>query len=190
MARPIAANLPEAVQGIKAFNEGLRDGDPRVRERIADLLPYFRAWYYAPQLDAAGPSKFIGYRGMDLSTYVEAGDLDGRVTEPILAKWFDVLESGSPEYARAAARVDELLRSHGKTPNRAARYCAPRGWRLADIDAGEVKESGTPRSMPETSDASLTPMGEVFWKAFLTLYPEDQRALAQRILVSLGRIGK
>jgi hypothetical protein len=162
----------DVIETVRAFNKGLEEG-----EDLGTLLSYFRAWYYIPELDAVGPSKFIGYRDMTAGEYMRSEGLDGRVTEPVLRRWFDVLEDDTPELAYVRGKVEQLLRQHKKSLNRAVRLNAPRGWKLHE------KESPITRGTEAVSGAGNSrPIVEVFWRAFLSLYPEDQDALAKRIL--------
>jgi len=50
-------NYEDVIEPVRAFNEGLKEGG-----NLENQLSYFRAWYYIPELDAVGPSKFIGYK--------------------------------------------------------------------------------------------------------------------------------
>ena len=127
MSRPTVKTYENVIESVRAFNEGLS----RTRD-LQRQLSYFRAWYYAPELDAVGPSKFIGYRGMTASEYMRSEDLDGRETEPVLTRWFDALESGTSETAYVAKLVEELLAKYKKAPNRVARFNAPRGWKMTE----------------------------------------------------------
>ncbi len=45
----------EVVENVRQFNEDLV-----ANTDICSQLSQFRAWYYVPELDALGPSKFIG----------------------------------------------------------------------------------------------------------------------------------
>lgn len=177
MSRPTVENYEDVIDCVRAFNKGVEEG--------ADLehqLSYFRSWYYIPELDATGPSKFIGYKGMTAAEYMGSEDLDGRMTEPVLSRWFDVLEEETPEATYVKKLVEELLTRYNKVLNRVARFNAPRGWRLHDkgMPVPHVtKQEGSHEEHPR-------PIVEVFWRAFLSLYPEDQDALAERILEQRG----
>jgi hypothetical protein len=62
-------------EGIRRFNEDLgRAGG----QELASRLGYNRAWYYDPELDQVGPSKFIGYAAMTAKRYIDEGALDGK----------------------------------------------------------------------------------------------------------------
>jgi hypothetical protein len=173
MPLPTAESYDDVVECVRAFNEGLEEG-----EDLDGQLSYFRAWYYIPELDAVGPSKFIGYKGMTAGQYMRSEDLDGRVTEPVLGQWFDVLNEETPEAEYVERLAKELLSQYNKVLNRAARFSAPRGWKL--------HQEGVPVRRSIMQEGSQTqdmrPIVEVFWRAFLSLYPEDQAALAKRIL--------
>lgn len=160
----------EVVQGVQAFNQGLS-----IASDLKEQLSYFRSWYFVPELDAVGPSKFIGYPGMTASEYMHAEDLDGRITEPALGRWFEALDNDSPEGIYVMQLVQKLLSSHNKAPNRKARFNAPRGWRL------DQKANGNKDGSAEVNSRT-SPVVDVFWQAFLSLPSDDRERLAQRIV--------
>jgi len=48
-----------------------------------------------------GPSKFVGYKGMTVSEYMESyEELDGRDTEPVLWKLFDEVDPHHGDWKR------------------------------------------------------------------------------------------
>ena len=65
--RPELVNDPALVRpNVLRFNEGLS------REKtLKGRLSHFVAWYYVPEEDAVGPSKFIGYKDMTAPMYIE-----------------------------------------------------------------------------------------------------------------------
>ncbi|GEM_PF-845874 len=160
----------EVVQGVQAFNQGLS-----ATNDLKGQLSYFRSWYFIPELDAVGPSKFIGYPGMTASEYMRTDDLDGRVTEPALGRWFEALDNDSPEGIYVMQLVQKLLNSHNKSPNRKARFNAPRGWRLVQ------KANGNKAGSAEVNSRT-SPLVDVFWQAFLSLSSDDRERFAQRIV--------
>lgn len=157
----LVSDYSEVVDNVRRFNDGLASN-----RQLQLQLPYFRAWYYIPELDAAGPSKFIGYKDMTADRYVgvHGEELDGRWTEPELKAWFGVLENATPEQQYVASIVEALLQRFRKRVNRVARFNAPRGWVLDSVT--------TPTS----------PLVDVFWRAYKTLRLEDQERLAKRII--------
>jgi len=162
----------DVVETVRAFNQGLTQG-----HGLENQLSYFRAWYYVPELDMVGPSKFIGYRKMTAEAYMNSTELDGKVTEPILSRWFDILLPGTPEGNYVKSLVDRLISRYNKIINRKARFLAPHGWHL-----GQNKDMSSSASVAvRNSKDESRPIVEVFWRAFLSLYPEDQEAVAGRI---------
>lgn len=130
MGQKLVKDLDEVRGRIRQFNDDLKMG-----KNLTARLKQFRAWYYDPESDLVGPSKFIGYAGMTADQYVRQAKLDGRETEPILSAWFRVLEAGSPEEALVREHVDTLCAAHGKSLNKAARFCAPIGWKVSSKQA-------------------------------------------------------
>ena len=129
----VVKTYEEVRKSISNFNRDL-EGSDVLKSRLSSV----RAWYYVPEEDAVGPSKFIGYNGMTEKKYAKftSGEykaqkgtsLNGRETEPELRKWFRVLEDGEPEHTRVKNRVEELLKSFGRHVNSKARFCVPNEW--------------------------------------------------------------
>jgi hypothetical protein len=90
-------------------------------DELAGLMAYGHAWY-AWRTEGRwllGPSKFIGYEGMDAETYRRSNNkgLDGRVTEKVLRQWADPIGQGHPQYDELHTALASFLTHHGKTPN-------------------------------------------------------------------------
>jgi hypothetical protein len=175
MSRETVKNYDEVIETVRNFNKGLEEG-----VGLENKLSYFRGWYYIPELDAVGPSKFIGYKGMTAKEYMNRNDLDGRETNEILSqwfKWFDVKDGETPENKYLADLTERLLERFDKAPNLSIWYAAPRGWKIS------IHKSSPPSTSNQGESTAIDnrPIVEVFWRAFLSLYPEDQDALAQRI---------
>lgn len=119
------------------------------------------------------PSKYIGYKHITPESFITEQGLDGRETEPIMSKWFDRARADTPEGIYISNKVAELTARYGKGMNRVARFGAPRGWRLSNQPPRPAAAGNPPRAHE---------IVEVFWRAYLSLYPEDQQALAERIL--------
>ena len=199
-------NYKDVRDSVSAFTKGLEEGDEG--KELQNLLSYFRAWYYIPELDAdelnaVGPSKFIGYKDLSVEEYLTGKDLDGKVTEPILGKWFNVLIEGTPEADYVESLVERLVLDYHKGVNRKARFNAPRGWRLegksvastpsaiendpqtSDLQLGAASSQSAIQIDPQLSD--LQPLVQVFWRAFLDLSQEDQDTIAKLIIAHWKR---
>ncbi|MBI4282357.1 MAG: hypothetical protein HY672_02585 [Chloroflexi bacterium] len=171
----------QVAENVRCFNAGLLQGTD-----LETLLAYFRAWYYLPEEDAVGPSKFIGYEGMTGIAYMERDDLDGRETEPVLHRWFEMLEKGTPEHQYVEQKVLDLAARFGKRVSSAARFSAPSGWR---VSAGTLRGNSGRREWASPGGSLQTTNGhneseamvEVFVRAFGTLRPSEQAAVLRRI---------
>ena len=174
MEKETVKTYEDVLESIAVFNKSL-EKSKRFREQIR----FFQSWYYVPELDAVGPSKFIRYKGMTGFDYIRTySALDGRVAEPVLAKWFVRLEDNSPEAVWVRQRVDQLLGHYGKTIGSAAKLSAPRGWSL-----DKQVTSAPPTSVPGSDQAGIAnSVLDGIWHAFINLSPEDQRDLAARII--------
>ena len=173
MARETVKTYHDVLESVRAFNKGL-EPSKRLREQIR----FFQSWYYVPELDAVGPSKFIRYKDMTAFEYIRSHtELDGRVAEPVLSKWFSRLEPNSAEAAWVKQRVEALVGRYGKIVNTAAKFSAPRGW--------SINRQAQPPQTVNVQVASNTkvtnPPVDRVWQAFLGLPSEDQKALAARI---------
>ncbi|MBN2098989.1 MAG: hypothetical protein JW753_05270 [Dehalococcoidia bacterium] len=177
MPREMIQIYSEVIDTVRAFNNGLEED-----ENLRNQLGYFRAWYYIPEIDMVGPSKFVGYKGMTAAEYLRSyEELDGRDTEPVLSRLFEEMDPNEGDRRREAnyvrRLVESLLERYGKVPNKKSRFNAPEQWNLGEDD--DVTPHGDVRASARGSTSR--PMVELFWRAFLTLYTDDQRALAQRI---------
>lgn len=104
----------EALNNAATFINGL-DESPTIQERLS----FFKHWYYFPELDGFAPSKFIGYKNMDIQTYEVGsteGPLDGRETEHALLKVFKKAEGDLKE--KLYAKLEDFLGEYGKRPNK------------------------------------------------------------------------
>lgn len=102
----------EALQNAKTFNGGLDDSI-----EVMNKLSYFRHWYYFDEIGGFAPSKFIGYKNMDMKAYEEgcSSELDGRDTERVLQKFFKKAEGGIKD--ELFIKLESFLRAYDKQPN-------------------------------------------------------------------------
>jgi hypothetical protein len=101
----------EALKNAGTFLEGTKASQP-MRERLSS----FSHWYYFPELDAFAPSKFIGYRDMDLSTYMRFYNqgMHGGKTEQALSKLFD--PAAGAELDGLRGRLEAQTAACGRRP--------------------------------------------------------------------------
>lgn len=117
----------EIVQNVRVFNQAL--------EQHADLrsrLPLTHAWYFVPELICAGPSKFIGYKGMTAEFYLANYDkgLHGNRTETNLRQWFEMVDRGTPEHEYVPEVAYKLASKYFRFPRSGCRYNVPVGWKI------------------------------------------------------------
>ena len=119
---PALAVSPNSVSdAIHRFADEVR----RSRQ-LAGRLSYVRAWYAEQDENGRwwfGPSKFVGYEGLDAATYVELWNtgLDGRKTEAHLQRWFREIDSSSGLYGHLNSELSAFLALYDKAPNRKKR---------------------------------------------------------------------
>ena len=115
---PAFASTPGMVcDAIRRFGEEIRRSP-----ELARRLSHVRSWYADQDKNGRwhfGPSKFVGYEGLDAEAYLELSNrgLDGRKTEPRLQQWFTELDSSTDLYACLIPQLSAFLTVHGKVPN-------------------------------------------------------------------------
>ncbi len=123
------SHYPDVVQNVRVFNEALEQ-HPKLRSRLS----YTHAWYFVPELDAAGPSKFIGYKGMTaefyLANYYSGLHGNRTETESHLRRWFEVVDHDTAEHNYVFGLIHEMAWKYLKIPRSGCRYNVPVGWRV------------------------------------------------------------
>lgn len=88
---------------------------------LAGRLGYMRAWYAEPDGKGQwrfGPSKFVGYRGLDAESYLDPSDgKDGRRTEAQLRGWFTEVDPSSELYGELSSQLAAFLARYDKAPS-------------------------------------------------------------------------
>lgn len=96
-------------------------GEVRKSPALQGRLAYARAWYAHKSSRGEwlfGPSKFVGYEGLNAKTYIESAESrDGRRTEAQLQDWFTVVDRSSPIYDELNTALVAFLASFGKVPS-------------------------------------------------------------------------
>jgi hypothetical protein len=111
------ASTPQTVlSNIKRFGSEVRQS-PELQGRLA----YARAWY-ASQNERGewqfGPSKFVGYEGLDAKQYIKSAEQrDGRRTEAQLQQWFALVDPSSDLYEQLSSDLIAFLAKFGKVPS-------------------------------------------------------------------------
>lgn len=172
MTMHLVESYKEVLENVRVFNQQKDSGG------LQRLLSRFRSWYYVPELGVAGPSKFIGYKGMTADLYLRNNkQLDGKDTEARLPEWFvplDMHNEDAPGYAVVNNIVDALFQRCGKKKSRLIHYNVPRGW-----NPGQQPPRDTGPGVPAD-------MAEVYLRAFQSLPEEARRIIARRINGAMG----
>jgi len=102
----------DALENAKTFIEGLNH-----EESIVNKLNNYRHWYYFEELDGFAPSKFIGYKQMDMRAYQASSsiELNGMDTEKALRNLFIIAEGGCKNELQH--KLEKFLSNYGKHPN-------------------------------------------------------------------------
>lgn len=110
----IVESIDQVLENINQFNYELVENSSIIKK-----LSQFKHWYYSPKLDLFGPSKFIGYKEMNVSKYeacIYVYGFDGRDTEAALKKWSKL--ASEKEFVKLNADLHNLLLIFAKNPNK------------------------------------------------------------------------
>jgi len=111
----------DVVLNVQQFNYDLN-----FYPELQQQLNQFRSWYYIPELDMFGPSKFVGYDLMNAIEYERGRDKDGEATERVLRKFFRRIPRSHPDRKSLESKLFELCSRYDKRPNRSFRINIPR----------------------------------------------------------------
>jgi len=106
------SNYEEALINARTFIKEL-DSSPQVINKLG----LFRHWYYFDEIDGFAPSKFIGYKNMNMKAYEIAAsiNLDGKETEHSLTKLFRLAENNRK--IELINKLEQYLNAYGKKLN-------------------------------------------------------------------------
>lgn len=122
---PLASTRVAVIEAIRRFEVEVRRSP-----ELAGRLSHMHCWYAVAGSDGRwrfGPSKFVGYEGLNADTYLELSrrGLHGQTTEAWLRgkRWFAELGPSSDRYRRVRQDLDRFLGRYGKAPRRGVRIC-------------------------------------------------------------------
>ena len=98
----------DIIENFQNFNSSIETSNSIALNR----LNRFFHWYYLASLDIFAPSKFLGYKKMDLFTYEGKGT--GTDTQRALEKYFIKLDHDSQEYNYLLTKLEVFLKSMEK----------------------------------------------------------------------------
>lgn len=123
MAYELCSTLDDVVDNVRRFNKELREG-----KDIITQLSQFKHWYFIPELELFGPSKFVGYKNMTTNAYNRGRSKSGVDTEARLKRWFKILPTESEAHADLGQELADFLAAFDKRLNSAAHIHVPIGW--------------------------------------------------------------
>ncbi|QOR68260.1 hypothetical protein IM538_09210 [Cytobacillus suaedae] len=94
---------------IYQFNEDLQND-----EEVAAFLSQFKHWYYIPDLNMFGPSKYIGYKNMNSIVFNQGIQKSEVETGKVLKEWFYPLEPNTNEDLVLRTELASLLEQADK----------------------------------------------------------------------------
>ena len=112
----LVCSFEDVLLNINTFNKEL-SGNVALNKKLSS----FQHWYFIKELNAFGPSKFIGYKGnsgemYSKGTHRNEGCMDGRNTVKLLGKWFK--KANKIEQQQLLLKLAELLSFYNKIPNK------------------------------------------------------------------------
>ena len=166
----ITANIIE-------FNANLCKGQSIASQRFAQ----FSHWYYVPELDMFGPSKFIGYPDTTHENY--AGYGDGGETQRYLSHHFESIPHPSPDYQYYLEKLEGFAQAHGLKVSKKTKTCNDGGLYLPKeyIDGIEVGKKDIKALEVEWEyDPSIEGKQE---KRLINRYERDSRLRARAVSI-------
>ena len=123
----------EVVANVKQFHKDLENST-----YIVDKLSQFKEWFYIPELDAFGPSKYIGFKQMNAIFYnnghrtekqkqLNSIRLNGGASTNKLVEWFRELPQDELLFKRLYSKIDSFFSTYNKNPNKALQLYSPKG---------------------------------------------------------------
>jgi len=119
MVQELVTSADQARDNIIAFEKELARN-----HELAEIMSYGRAWYAVRNADrwVFAPSKFVGYEKNSSKLYLaRREERDGRITERLLAQWFEEVDADDSFYRELYKALSELFAQYGKSPNKLAR---------------------------------------------------------------------
>lgn len=107
----LVTSLDEVVLNIKQFNTDLSEE----LDVISQLLQ-FKHWYFIPQINLFGPSKYIGYKNMNTSRYNRGRSKTGVDTEKEMKIWFVNFLEIRKKVKKIMTELEAILACHNKNP--------------------------------------------------------------------------
>ena len=105
-------SINEAAINAQAFS-GVGDNENSIANKNFNR---FFHWYYFSNLDIFAPSKFIGYKNINLDNY--QGEGTGTDTQRVLSQWFVKIDAGTECYNDLKKKLEAFAFSIGKTINK------------------------------------------------------------------------
>lgn len=124
--------MPKVVTAFEQVDRNIREYVSSLEQdsRLAQRLPYHRAWYAIQQADGEwlfGPSKFIGYQDASARDYLASySRKDGGETEAGLQPWFESVDLTTALGRDLHAQFETFASRYGKTANARWRVSVPR----------------------------------------------------------------
>lgn len=119
----LVKDYQQILRNIRQYNQDLI-----INTYLQRLLHNHRVWYYIYDLDAFGPSKYIGNINMTGEEYYNSRDInfnDGGRTERALKPFFQTVYQEDPNYAYLKDKLVALLQKYGAKPNSLLRLNIP-----------------------------------------------------------------
>ncbi|WP_400162878.1 hypothetical protein ACAF76_008195 [Brevibacillus sp. TJ4] len=127
----LVVDYEDIISNVKQFNIDIKNGEGFLLQRLSN----FKHWYYIPEIDQFGPSKYIGYKDNNATKYTDYyyQGSDGRVTEGELQQWFKILGDFVPAFNELKQKISTMLKEFSKKPNKGLTIHVPRNYSKASV---------------------------------------------------------
>jgi hypothetical protein len=131
---------------IKYWSDGFLQGEPIAVSKASQS----RHWYYSPDYNTFGPSKFIGYDGLTFENYTSS-DIAGTVTQKAISQLgtYRKLKS-APEVNIMKSLLEEFLARQNRSLKQNAIIHVPQSLDLSLISAAGSIDNEDPFSEPQS----------------------------------------
>jgi hypothetical protein len=164
----LVSSAAQARTSHATYQREMASPDGAARQALIEVIPYIQSWIAVPDSDDRflfAPSTFVGYRDMTAEMYRRHHeDMDGRVTERVIAPWIRVMAEGDADYDHARDQLFDFCATFRKKPNGRCRI--------------SILPDGGDESRLGDRDSAVA---ELLVKVFEMLPPVQQQHVTRRI---------
>lgn len=137
----LVSNVDHVRENIDRYNMAMSGPESPEQGTLIDIIPHIQSWIVMRDVKTGetkfSPSKFCGYADMSANIYHKNHEeMDGRLTERVLAPWIRVVSRTDPAYAELQYALNKFCAKFGKRANSRCRISELKG-----VDEGASKNS-------------------------------------------------